>query len=73
METLELTPAYGRDYKSQKEVKAAFEGGKDFVVATFGPEMGRYCNIRDFKVGQTVLVRYKQLTQVMAYKVKGKK
>jgi hypothetical protein len=28
---LTLVPAYGRDYRSAKEVKAAFETGKDFL------------------------------------------
>lgn len=27
-----LIPAYGRDYKSSKEVKADWEAGKDFVM-----------------------------------------
>lgn len=29
---LVLTPAYGRDYKSKKEVLAAWNEGKDFIA-----------------------------------------
>jgi hypothetical protein len=65
----ELTPAYGRDYKSAKEVKAAFESGKDFL--------GDYqldfalVNKAQLPVGSTVLLRYKRNTQVTTLKVKG--
>lgn len=30
-----LTPAYGNDYKNQKEVKAAWEGNKDFILCSY--------------------------------------
>jgi len=33
MTYLTLIPAYGRDYKSKKEVIADFEANKDFVIA----------------------------------------
>jgi hypothetical protein len=53
-----LTPAYGRDYKSQKEVKADWLAGKDFIVADFfSPWSGKYANKADL-VGQSVTVRY---------------
>ena len=55
-----LTPAYGRDYKSAKEVKAAFDSGKDFVGD---------CNNADFKPGDTVNLRYKKDRSVVPYKV----
>ena len=65
---LEVTPAYGRDYKSAKEVKAAWAEGKDFQIATFGPEMGRYVNKDDAPKGATIMLRYKKLTQVATVK-----
>ena len=30
-----LTPAYGRDYKTAKEAKEAFNAGKDFIGCNF--------------------------------------
>lgn len=64
----ELTPAYGRDYKNKAEVTNAFKEGKDFsgdYQMNFA-----YCSIRDFKPGDTVLLRYKRNTQVTSYKIK---
>ncbi len=63
----ELIPAYGRDYKTAKEVKAAFEDGKDFV----GDYNLRFalCNIDAFKPGDTVNLRYKKNRSVIPYKV----
>ena len=60
-----LTPAYGRDYKSKKEVIAAWEDGKDFVVAdVFGGNCGRMIN-KNNDVKETIYIRYKGLTQIM--------
>lgn len=47
MSTAVLIPAYGRDYKTDKEAKAAWADGADFEFASAGPDMGRYCSIRD--------------------------
>jgi hypothetical protein len=58
----ELTPAYGNDYKSKKEVEQAFRNGKDFAGDY---SLGfKYCSIRDFEPKVKVLLRYKKLTQV---------
>lgn len=63
----ELQPAYGRDYKSAKDVKADFDAGKDF--------QGDYsmnfalCNKADFSKGDKVLLRYKKNTQVTVHTV----
>ena len=40
---IEALPAYGRDYKTQAEVKADWEAGKDFRDAA----SGRYVNKAD--------------------------
>lgn len=62
-----LTPAQGRDYKTAKEVKAAFDSGKDFVGDY---NLGfRLCNNADFKPGDTVNLRYKKDRSVVPYKV----
>jgi len=60
-----VIPAYGRDYKSQKAVKAAWKAGKDFIVADlFSGDDGRYINIQDAK-GIPIMVRYKDMTQIV--------
>lgn len=62
-----LTPAYGRDYKTAAEVKAAFDSGKDFVGDY---NLGfRLCNKGAFKPGDTVNLRYKKDRSVVPYKV----
>lgn len=63
----ELTPAYGRDYKSAAEVKAAFLANADFTYAT----TGQSTNLADGHVwpGTSVLLRYKRLTMVTTLKV----
>ena len=63
-----LTPAYGRDYKSAKQVKADWDAGKDFVcVDMFGGNDGRYINKADAK-GQSHVIRYDGLRKVVAVK-----
>lgn len=52
-----LSPAYGKDYKTAKEVEADFRNGKDFVLCNMGPG-GRYCSIRDFEPGTSIELRY---------------
>ena len=65
----ELTPAYGRDYKSGKEVKAAFDVGKEFQGDY---SLGfRLVNKSQIPVGATVLLRYKALRSVASHKVVG--
>ncbi len=66
----ELTPAYGRDYKTAKEVKAAFESGKDFV-GDYNHGF-RLVSIRDFGPDSTVNLRYKKNRSVVPYKVTAK-
>ena len=65
MNIIVLRPAYGQDYKSAKEVKAALLNGKDFRIESIGPNAGRYCSIRDFPVGQVLNIRYRGLRQVL--------
>lgn len=65
MDIIVLSPAYGRDYKSAKEVKAALLSGKDFRIESIGPNAGRYCSLRDFPVGQVLTIRYRDLRQAL--------
>lgn len=55
-----LVPAYGRDYKSAKEVRKDFEAGKDFRAEPSGP----YCSIHDIPAGTEVFIRYRGLRMV---------
>ena len=60
-----LTPAYGRDYKSAKAVKADWDNNKDFIIADiFHPDSGRYANKADLR-GECVKIRYQRLTKLI--------
>ena len=63
-----LTPAYGRDYKSQKEVKADWKNGKDFIIADIvHPYSGKPCSIRDVDaLGGKVMIRFNKNTKIVA-------
>lgn len=63
---LSVTPAYGRDYKSKKEVLADWEAGKDFQLQP----SGQYMSIRDATPGMVLNIRYKRLTQICVVRVK---
>jgi hypothetical protein len=59
-----VTPAYGRDYKTQKEAKADWDAGKDFRDA----RSLQYCSIRDFRNESPdvhVTIRYRNLTRTV--------
>lgn len=64
MTTLTLQPAYGRDYTSKAKVLADWNANKDFRIATFGPDMGRYINKADAS-GLTIMIRYQRDTKIM--------
>jgi hypothetical protein len=63
-----LTPAYGRDYKSKKQVWSDWEAGKDFVVADLFSGGGKYCNKADVPKGTSITFRYAKLTKVCVVK-----
>lgn len=55
MEWIEVEPAYGRDYKNQKDLKADWNANKDFRDTA----SGRYVNKADAdRLGLKVIVRY---------------
>jgi hypothetical protein len=73
MTYFELTPAYGHDYKSAKEVKEAFLAGNDFVGDY---QLGfKLVNIADIAMYSevpkscTVNLRYSRQTKVATLKV----
>lgn len=64
---MELTPAYGRDYKTGKDAKAAFLSGKDWIVASmFDRYAGKPTNISDLcRAGErSVILRFNRMTKV---------
>jgi hypothetical protein len=67
---LTVVPAYGRDYKSAKEVKAAWDEDKDFRIdMMFDSSDGRYINRQDAPKGATINVRYNFNRKVVVIKV----
>ena len=69
---LTVSPAYGRDFKSQKEAKAAWEEGKDFVVRDMMSKWcGCYINKADAKAnGVTgINIRFSQDRKVAVVRV----
>lgn len=73
MSFITCVPAYGKDYKSKKEVQAAWDEGKDFLINQIGYRYdGSYINKNDTNTnGLTLNIRYKNLTQVHVIKIKG--
>ena len=63
--TFTLIPAYGRDYKSAKEVRADLNAGKDFQLQP----SGQHCSLRDFPAGTQLICRYRSLRQLCVVKV----
>jgi len=66
MRYLSAVPAYGRDYKTKKEVLADWKAGKDFLVQDM-TDSG-YININDKPSDVELHVRYKRLTMVCVIK-----
>lgn len=72
MRYLTLVPAYGRDYKSAKSVRDAWNAGQDFRIADIShPDDGRYVNHNDAPTGTTFNIRYNALRSIAV--VKGAK
>lgn len=58
---IEISPAYGRDYRSKKATLEDFNANRDFKVESINsPYCGKYCNRRDLeRLGvKTVEIRY---------------
>lgn len=73
MKKLSLVPAYGRDYKSKKEIEGSLVGNLDFQISDISsPDDGKYINLPQIEeAGFTHLnVRYAKLTKVHVVEVK---
>ncbi len=67
---LTCVPSYGRDYKTEADVKAAWAAGKDFTINDMSsPDDGRQINKQDADSGKvTVKLRYKGKTKAVIIK-----
>lgn len=57
-----VSGAYGRDYKTEKDMKADWIAGKDFVIQSVVDGPGRYVSVREFK-GE-VWGRFDKMTKI---------
>ena len=64
-----LVPAYGRDYKSKKEVQEAFDAQKDFLLQDMQLGFDVPVNKQQFAKGVSVNIRFKRLQNVAVLKV----
>ena len=63
---MEVGPAYGRDYKNQKDVKADWAAGTDFQILDIAYG-GRYISKPEADAaGFRVIVRYAAMRKVVA-------
>ena len=73
MKTIGLVPAYGKDYKSKKEVKEAFDKGKDFrIMDISNPWDGKYASQSELVEYRQVRIRYDKLRKVCIIRQGGK-
>lgn len=73
MRTISLVPAYGRDYNSKKEVKEAFNSGKDFrIMDISNAHDGRYASQPELTEYRQVRIRYSKLRKVCIIRQGGK-
>ena len=68
MNYIEVLPAYGRDYKNQKDLQADWDAGKDFVAMSFMGPQG-YINKQDAEQSNLkVIIRYASQMKVYSPK-----
>jgi hypothetical protein len=60
---LTVIPAYGRDYKNQAAVKAAWKEGKDFIGMS--PLRSGAVNKDDAPTDTVIMARYAKLTKIV--------
>lgn len=64
-----LVPAYGRDYRNQKEVLKDWNDEKDFMIADFFSGYdGSYINKPQCKIGEKHMIRYNKLRKIVMVK-----
>ena len=69
-----IVPAYGRDYKSRAAVEADWKADKDFQIAGYDPDSGRYINLSDARSTgvRQVTIRYDRLRKLTIVSVPDK-
>lgn len=66
---IQLVPAYGRDYKSQREVQEAWDANKDFWTADIFNGYGSATNKQDCDaMNLRVIIRYARGMKLYAVK-----
>jgi hypothetical protein len=72
MNSITISPAYGRDYRSKKDAESAFQQNQDFIVESIASGYaGSYCNRSDLKAGgiKQVEIRYLKKTRLTIVKL----
>jgi len=72
MDTITLSPAYGRDFKSRKEAEANFLAGQDWRIESIhSPWCGSYATRAELIQGgiREVELRYARLTKATIVKL----
>lgn len=59
---ISVIPAYGRDYKTEAEVQAAWDAGSDFLIEDYA--LSGYVNIGDKPDNFTLQVRYAKQSKI---------
>jgi hypothetical protein len=69
MSSIQLVPAYGRDYKNQREVQADWDANKDFWTADVFNGYGTATNKQDCEsMDLRVVIRYDRGLKLYAVK-----
>jgi hypothetical protein len=69
MSSIQLVPAYGRDYKNQREVQADWDANKDFWTADMFNGYGTATNKQDCEsMDLRVVIRYDRGLKLYAVK-----
>lgn len=73
MPYIEVIPAYGRDYKNQKDAQADWKDNKDFQISEAGSDpqarFGQYVTRAEaVAAGLSVIIRYGNRQKVMQAK-----
>lgn len=68
MNSIIISPAYGRDYNTKQAIIESWISGKDFKLHF--PTQETYCSIRDFPAGTFCEIRYGGMRKVTSYVIK---
>lgn len=69
MRSITVVPAYNRDYKTEEQVRKAWDEDRDFRIQDIvHPDNGRYLNKQDVAHGETIKIRYNKQTEICLIK-----